>query len=345
MTDTRLTVLFHSNTLTVRGTEVALFDYADFNEKCLGNRSVVAFPKSGVSSESALKKFQDRFDVVLYETQNELDTAAKSHGIDVCYFIKNGENDGLLVEGVKNVVHAVFQNYEPHGDVYAYVSDWLANAASQGVCPAVPHIIREPVNTSDDLRQELGIPSQADVYGVIGGTNSFKIFAAVNAVLDTIESDDTKYFVFVNTRMPEWFFWINRRIRKALRTGRLIYLEQIVDLDRKERFMNTCDAMLHARRRGESFGIALGEFAVRGKPVIVHFSDKTRDRCHYEILGNSANYYRSRAELRNLLSQPASDLIVSDAYFQFYPEKVMQIFSNVFLRPNTDPAIERATSE
>lgn len=345
MNGARLTVLFHSNTLTVRGTEVALFDYADFNEKTLGNRSIAAFPRSGISSEAAKKKFEDRFEVLFYDTVDDLAAKAKAHGVDVCYFIKDGEDDGLLIEGVKNVVHTVFQNYEPHGDVYAYVSDWLANEASDGACSAVPHIIREPVNTVDDLRGELTIPKDADVYGVIGGQNSFKIFAAVNAVLDTIDADTSKYFVFVNTRMPEWFFWINRRVRKALRSGRLIYLDQIVDMDHKERFMNTCDAMLHARRRGETFGIAIGEFSVRGKPVIVHYSDKTRDRCHYDILGDTANYYQSRTELRDTLSRRAKDLIVSDAYFQFYPDQVMQKFAHVFLSDHTQNPAKVPTDE
>lgn len=331
MRETPKTILFHSNSLTVRGTEVALFDYADFNEILLGNKSVVAFPKTGVASEFAKAKFLNRFAVCIYESAFDLAQFARDQNVDLCYFIKNGEDDGLRVPDVPNVVHTVFQNDDPHGDVYAYVSDWLAQHVSQGRQPAVPHIIREPVNTKDTMRDALGISPNADVYGVIGGKNSFKIFAAVNAVLDVIFRDPNKVFIFVNTRMPEWFFWINRRIRKALATGRLIYLDEIVDLDEKERFMNTCDAMLHARRRGESFGIALGEFAVRGKPLLVHYSDKTKDRCHYDILGDTANYYRSRRQLRELLLAPATDLKVSDRYFQFYPEPVMQRFKDVFL--------------
>jgi hypothetical protein len=35
------TIAFLSNKLTLRGTEVALYDYADYNEKILGNKSVI----------------------------------------------------------------------------------------------------------------------------------------------------------------------------------------------------------------------------------------------------------------------------------------------------------------
>jgi hypothetical protein len=35
------TIAFLSNKLTLRGTEVALYDYADYNEKILGNKSII----------------------------------------------------------------------------------------------------------------------------------------------------------------------------------------------------------------------------------------------------------------------------------------------------------------
>jgi hypothetical protein len=34
-------IAFLSNNLTLRGTEVALYDYADYNEKILGNKSII----------------------------------------------------------------------------------------------------------------------------------------------------------------------------------------------------------------------------------------------------------------------------------------------------------------
>lgn len=326
------TVLFHSYTLTVRGTEVALFDYGDFNERLLGNTSVMVFPREGVESEAAQRKFEGRFETYLYDTPEELAGIAERCGADLCYFIKKGTDDGVLVSGRKNAVHVVFQNLEPHGDVYAYVSEWLSRTAGKGAYPFVPHIVRHPVNTQDNMRAELGIPQSADVYGVIGGVDSFKILSATNAVLDAIGSDPNKVFLFVNTRMPEWFPWTKKRIRKALEAGRLKYLKQITDFEEKERFINTCDAMIHARRRGETFGIALGEFDVRGKPLLVHYNPKTRDQGHYDILGDTPNYYRDKAEIANLLSVPPKTLKHSGRYRRFFPEEVMPIFEQVFLQ-------------
>lgn len=40
---TRLTIAFHSNQLQIRGTEVALYDYALHNEAVLTRNSVIAY--------------------------------------------------------------------------------------------------------------------------------------------------------------------------------------------------------------------------------------------------------------------------------------------------------------
>jgi len=326
-----MTVLFHSSSLTARGTEVALFDYADFNEKILGNRSVVAFPIEGVESEAIKEKFESRFETQTYTSQEQLDGFAHATGATVCYMIKNGKNDGVAVKGIKNVVHSVFKNCDPHGDVYAYISNWLSQEASGGEYDYVPHIIRPPLNTTEMMRIALEIPETAHVYGAIGGTDSFKSLRATNAILDTIDQHPNKYFVFVKTRLPEWLPWTKARIRRAVKAGRLIYIDEITDLDTKEKFINSCDAMLHARRRGETFGIALGEFSVRGKPVIVQFRAKAKDRCHYEILGDTANYFISKVEMKMLLSQDPQTLRVSSNYNQFSPDKVMSRFEAIFL--------------
>ena len=327
----QVTVLFHSNSVTARGTEVALFDYAEFNEEILGNRSVVAFPVEGVESEAIKEKFESRFKTQIYTSQEQLEDFAQATGATVCYMIKNGKNDGVAVKGIKNVVHSVFKNCDPHGDVYAYISKWLSQEASAGRYDYVPHIIRPPLNTAEMMRTALGIPEAGHVYGAIGGTDSFKSLRATNAILDTIAQDPNKYFVFVKTRLPEWLPWTKARINRAIQAGRLIYIDEISDLNTKEKFINSCDALLHARRRGETFGIALGEFSVRGKPVIVQFRAKAKDRCHYDILGDTANYFTSRAEMRTLLSQDPQTLRVSPNYSQFAPDQVMSRFEAIFL--------------
>jgi hypothetical protein len=64
-------IAFHSKQLSMRGTEVALFDYAYFNREYLGNESLIISDKK--NDLAALRKFQDHFDLYLYEEFSEIE--------------------------------------------------------------------------------------------------------------------------------------------------------------------------------------------------------------------------------------------------------------------------------
>jgi hypothetical protein len=51
-------IAFHANQLSLRGTEIALFSYAKYNEEILGNKSVIF--SSPNNNLDALDKFQSR---------------------------------------------------------------------------------------------------------------------------------------------------------------------------------------------------------------------------------------------------------------------------------------------
>src|SRR5579859_3347765 len=118
----RLNIAFHSNQISVRGTEVALYDYADYNEKLLGNTSIIISKSPEVwpySHEPAIEKFKNRFKVFFYRDVNEIEKILDDNNIDVLYTIKAGMKDEIISPKRKTVVHSVFQYYEPHGNVYA----------------------------------------------------------------------------------------------------------------------------------------------------------------------------------------------------------------------------------
>ena len=49
-------IAFHTNQLSIRGTEVALFQYAKYNEEILGNKSVIfTFPNRDMSAYEKFK--------------------------------------------------------------------------------------------------------------------------------------------------------------------------------------------------------------------------------------------------------------------------------------------------
>lgn len=337
------TVLFHSNQLSLRGTEVALYDYAYFNQTLLGNRSMVCVPSSGSVDPAALKKFEADFPVHRYQDPADLEGFVKAQGVDVLYSIKYGINDGFLVRGVRNCVHVVFKAYEPHGDVYAYISRWLAEEMSGGRSPFVPHLVRPHV-PAGDLREELGIPSSALVFGRYGGLDTFDIPFVHEVIFELASRRKDFYFLFMNTddfvsplegRSSRWF---SRGLEKLglLPSDRsnIRFLPGDADPVRKARFIQTCDAMLHARARGETFGLACGEFSVANKPVITWKHDDVPERCHFEILGQKGLYYSDKASLKGLLTSfrpdPSRDW---DAYTQDYnPQTVMEQFDRIFLQ-------------
>jgi len=336
-------IIFHDNQISLRGTTVALFDYAHYNEILLGNKSYIATPKNRNHHPEALAKFKKRFgNVFFYENIEELQNFADSIKATHFYAIKFGLNDGLLLRGVKNCVHAVFQVFEPHGDVYAYVSEWLSHYMTQGKYPFVPHIVHLP-SPLKDLRSELGIPRNALVFGRYGGENSFDIFFAKRAIIEVARKNKNIFFLFMNTHnflLEGRYYkkkWLNTLFSKLFYPEKtlenIIFLNGSSDNQKKADFIATCDAMLHCRIDGETFGIACGEFSICNKPVITYNAKRCTNRSHIQILGEKGVYFKSKKQLKKILLNFKPDSSKNyDAYSEkFSPERVMKKFKEVFL--------------
>jgi hypothetical protein len=119
-------------------------------------------------------------------------------------------------------------------------------------------------------------------------------------------------------------------IREGENLTNIHYLSATVDPVEKAKFLATCDAMLHARWHGETFGLAVGEFAVLGKPVIT-FSE-SRERAHLEMLGNQSLQYRHSGELMKILRDFLPHRTQGTEYEIFSdPKVVMKLFQKKFL--------------
>jgi len=317
-------ILFHENELNYRGTSSAMYDYADFNEKLLGNESFICYHKHEKTNHiEGIEKFKKRFNVLAYEDFSEVENFIAKNGIDLFYAIKNGNKDGVETKECKSVIHSVFKHYEPHGEVYAYVSEWLAQEMTDGNSPFVPHMVNFEFDTEEDLRKELNIPKNAKVFGYYGGVSSFDIEFAQQAIDDISKKNRNFFFIFMGVGKflkPRWWQTINRNI---------IFLPASANLFRKLKFINTCDALLHARKRGETFGITVAEFALKGKPVIT-FADSP-EKAHYSELKKNAYYYRDKEELLEILTKTDLVLSAKENYQKFLPEPVMWKFKKVFI--------------
>lgn len=296
---------FHSNQLGLRGTEVALYEYALGNQQVLGNESIVFAPKR--SDLTTYDKFSKVLPVYLYDDFSELE----GFGLDWCYFIKYGTNDGKLLKSAKNFVHAVFNVNEPHGDVYAYVSEWLGEIYN---APFLPHIVT-PSNSTQNFRKPLNIPEDAVVFGRYGGYDQFDYPWVKDTIKTIVEQHSNIYFLFLNTA-------------KFIDHPKVLFFGGTDSIDKKTAFINTCDAMLHARSEGESFGLSICEFLAQNKPVITN--PEGRDKNHLKVLGDKGFYYTNSNELHSILTNftPSGEDYTS-LVSPFTSKKVMSKFQNL----------------
>lgn len=311
-------ILFHSNQLCYRGTEVSLFDYARYNEEILNNESIIVSDKK--SNLESYEKFGDRFKVYLYGTFDEVERIVDYEKISHIYYQKAGGFDGKVVRNATNLIHAVFKTYQKHGEKFAFVSEWLSRTCSDNSVPFIPLIV-EKHETTGNLRKHLNIPEDAFVLGYHGGNDSFNIPFARQAVIDTAEKRKDLYFVFMN-------------VSPFCKHEKVFFIEGTYDMDKKSDFINTCDAMLHARDRGETFGLSVGEFSVKNKPVIT--CSLSPESHHIDVLKDRGIYYRNYNELTEiLLNIQKSDIKNKDwdCYSKIFNSAVvMGKFKDVFLQ-------------
>lgn len=301
-----MNILFHSNQLGIRGTEVALYDYAHYNETLLGNVSYIAAPAG--SDLSALQKFKTIFGdrVILYNDFTEL----QKYPIDTAYFIKAGFNDGLLIPGAKNIIHAVFDASHKHGDVYVAVSEWLGKKHNVDY---LPHIVTLP-DVKEDFRDFIGASNNDIVFGRYGGYDQFDV-PYLGEVIKAAAGTGIK-FLFMNTKQFNF------------QHPNVMYSQASIDLNSKTSFINTCDAMIHGRTDGESFGLAIAEFLHQNKPVITN--TQCRDKNHIQVLGEDGMYYSNANELYTMLTSfEKKDYNVKHLVDQFKPDTIIKKFKTL----------------
>lgn len=336
-------VLFYSHTLNRRGGTRAVIDYARYNEEILGNESVIMYaPKYNLSGnvgvgvaneELVVREVAKRFKLLTCDSSKEADAHAANY--DLYYTLNSGKRQPPVITTTKTAIHAVFQYDDPHGDVYAYISEWLSDACygdgnvynpithtleKRVKHPWVPHIVDLPPireGKRAELRKMLGISNDQFVYGRIGGYHTFDLSFTKEAIKRIVNKRNDIVFVFCSTEN----FYEHPNIH---------YLNPIIVQQLKTDYIDMCDAMIHAREMGESFGLAMMEFLFHNKPVLA-WEDGV-DKNHVRTLQPfDLLYDEDDVEQRmiDLVDRPKQDYTVAAA--PFTPEKVMSKFKEVFL--------------
>jgi hypothetical protein len=308
-------IAFLTNHISYGGTDVSLYDYAHFNETLLGNTSIIFTRDYRATHGEIYAKFERRFKVVFITSQADINAAAEREGVDLVYVQKSGEVDWFVCTNRPCVVHAVFDTRFPHGDVYAAISSSL-NTLYRTQVPVVPYMVYVE-DSPDSFREELGIPADALVVGRHGSYGSFDIDFVHRTLPVLLETYPTMYFVALNTK-------------PFAEHPRILHLPCTTDLRVKRKFLNTCDVMLHARARGETFGLACGEFALCRIPIISYALSP--ERAHLDMLGSACTTYSTAEDLLTIFATGSwKKDMSSNGYLRYTPEHVMGLFHSVFL--------------
>lgn len=307
----------HAPVLDDRGNGTVTYDYASGARNILGMDPVIISSKQ--KSIGIKERFSD-FDVCLYEDPKDLSKIIEDKKVEFLYMTCAGADEGYTPKNCKTGIHCVFNMEHPFGDVYAGVSEWLAKFFKKDKW--VPHIINMP-KTNETLHDELGIPKDAFIVGRLGGYKQFDVPSARLGLVNAIEKRSDLWAIFLNTEP----FANHPRIK---------FLPFSLMLSYKSKFINTCDAMLHGRSDGETFGLAVGEFSSFNKPIFTYDADYWwYMRAHLDMLGDKALKYKNDEELTSYLLQIDKDYIKDvdwDCYsVRFSPSNVMKQFNEVFI--------------
>lgn len=319
-------IIFHENQLGERGTTVAMYDYAHYAKNLLGIDPIIAYNSNNISDAKVIEKFKKEFIVLSYEKFEDLDKLIERNNIPYFYAIKYGYNDGILSSSSTNLIHSVFSKdlSDIHGDRYAVVSEWQS-LMSGGSIPYVPHMFNIS-NTEADLREELSIPKNAVVIGRHGGYDTFNVDFVIDSISYALNKRDDVWFLFLNTE-------------KKISHPRCIYLDKTVDMIKKTMFINTCDAMIHARDYGETFGLSVLEFAAKNKLIITYDNEEYQTshplggRNHLLFLQEKCYKYSSKEQLNDIFLNIEKENVFDTSFLseKFSPKNVMKLFKERFL--------------
>ena len=311
---------FYTPQLCLQGTTVACFDYATHNQSLLGNKSVVFYDKNHkLNNQLVVDRFSSNIELIGLdgiENMDALESELKNNSCDAVYMQKCGlSNDGRFINNTPMFIHACGCENDPHGLVYAYVSEWLSKEFSNYSHPFVPLMTHLPEH-KENLRKELGIPDESIVFSRLGGYYSWNIPFVNEVIKYCLDLREDIYFLFVQTH-------------KFIDHPRVIHIEPFTDLHTKRKFINTSDAHLHARFEGESFGLTCAEYSICNKPIITFGG--SRERNHIFTLKEKGIYYNSANELVNIILNFSLQDKDYNAYKDFSPEKIINKFKSVFL--------------
>jgi len=180
----------------------------------------------------------------------------------------------------------------------------------------------ETYAAAPSLRRELSIDKSARVFCRHGGAETFSIPEARAAVCSHARAFPRDVFLLLGTS----------NVDCEIGLPNIVHLPKTTDLLYKARFLSSCDACVHARADGESFGLAVAECSLAGLPVITFAHPPAGADAHLRMQGRLAVTYSSGDDLGKILAlfNTSAHRKNAEAYRKIYaaysPDAVMHEF-------------------
>lgn len=308
-------IILHDNSLNIRGTTVAIFDYGYYLKRMGYDIEIMYNANDTATDNLVVDKFINEFGNVIhsYSDYNIMQDIINDISPDYFFAIKGGNYDGVVSnnKNVENLIMAVGMSRDIHGDKYYYCSSWLSMMCGGDY---VPHMINIP-NVDGDLRDKYNIPKDAIVITRTGGHGTFDIDFVRQAIINTIDIRNDVYYIMQN-------------VDRFINHERVIFIDKMVSMIDKVKLINTSDYLLHARKQGESFGITIGEFSVKNKGIISYANSIEKN--HNLILGDDALWYNTYDDICGILKS-IDKKDYPNMYKDYLPSVVMDRFKNKYL--------------
>jgi len=323
---------FFNHTLCYRGTSKAIYNYMAAILMAKENTCLYyIFLKQEKGNRLGFALHLLELGVNILPVENYEQLINISSMFNFLYHVTSADKSGLdwfkRIRSESTLIHQVGYQ-QPEYSLsrhFAYTSYWQSFFFTNGSASVLPYIISSPrlgLQDHTKLRSVLGIPESALVLGRHGGSDTWNLPFASEAVERAVSQRSDLWFIYVGTP-------------KFSSHERIIFLDSISSLHKLEYFFNACDAMIHARWEGETFGMACAEFLIRGKPIITW--SESREQNHLFLAGRSVITYNTGEDLyttlitinKNYIFHKSS--LINHSQFEMYsPAQISNQISSLF---------------
>lgn len=290
---------FYDHGIGFRGTTRAILQYARCIKEIYGYNASFFFKKTLENNNVSfgINLLKENIKISPIETEAEIIES----GVDMLYHVTSSDQSGyrwLKDFRGKSLLHQVgFQrpDYETP-NLFAYTGFWQSYYFTGNRANVLPYLIEPQKNDGkiSSLKEELDIPDNAVVLGRHGGFDTWNLPFVNDVIKQVVRERADIYFLFMNTP-------------KFINHPQVIFIDGTHEDKRITQFLSTCDAMIHSRWEGETFGLACAEFLINKKPIITWA--ESRERNHIFMADKSVITYNLGTDLYSLLMGISKDYI------------------------------------